>query len=82
MHLVYTTRSRLQVRYRSGRITGDGIAWDAFERTAIAATSASLAAPWLSVDGQGGVWVSAVGKDNNFIVAHAHARDGDRFAFS
>lgn len=81
VHLVYTTRSRLHVMHRSGRVTAAGVVWDAAERVAIAASSPSLAAPWLSVDPFGGIWVSAVGKDGNFIVAVGNARDGEAFAF-
>ncbi len=81
VHLVYTSLSRLTVMHRCGRMSEDRIAWEPFERVAIAATTPTLAAPWVSTDRAGSVWVSVVGRDNNFVVAHASARDGARFAF-
>ena len=81
VHLAYTSLSRLTVIHRIGRIGDDGIDWEPRARVALNATTPTLAAPWIAIDRAGAVWVSVVGRDNNFLVAHGNSRDGDRIAF-
>ena len=81
IHLVYTSLSRLTVIHRSGRASERGVVWEPQARVALSATTPTLAAPWISVERGGAIWVSVVGRDNNFLVGHANARDGERMAF-
>jgi hypothetical protein len=81
VHLIYTCRSRVHVFHRTGRVAGNRFVLDAHERTAITGTGPWLAAPWLSVDANGSIWVSCVGKKNDFIIAHASTADGPGYAF-
>jgi hypothetical protein len=70
-NLVFIHRNKLELAFLRGKVSADGIAWDAWQ-TLLRGT-ARLAAPWLELDLQGNAWCSALARDGDFKVALVRA---------